>query len=525
MSRRQCRKTAVSPLLSALEMKFRAQSGAYNGRMDSAPDIATIVDDWLRQFAAYPAAHATHAVLQPVPVFREIAAPVDRSLVVPALAALAAEALARERTLWIVTADDTLLPDISNALDLRLRPLCLVLPGADYAGSIALRATLSLLKSRLTRAAEDSEGPAWSAMRNRLRVDDALWRACLAWSARGLDREAPPAAIGNLFPVRIGPWALAGRLAAPADWVMLIQAGQLPDAVRTPWPEARCTLMLASGLVSGVTSLIAVDETVRLRAEIEVLGQELAEMELEFATAQGELAGFTERYHELIAGRMIELDRLHADLALIKMQHNPADPALDVAARQAAARAEQTRRESSAYSKHAASGEHAPEQGFKPSNDLKKSFRQLAQKIHPDRACNEADRAWRTQLMSEANRAYRAGDTRGLDEVFALWRAGQHGNQSTLSGAVPAAGHFSPSAPTSAGVDALAAEATRIRQRLVAITTELDRLYGSKLYELFAAARVAARQGRDLLQEMAQRLDGQIAQANHELERLEPVAG
>ncbi|MDP1957654.1 MAG: hypothetical protein Q8J75_05720, partial [Rhodocyclaceae bacterium] len=87
--------------------------------------------------------------------FIEIGAPVDPSITVTALAALAAEALARDRTLWIVTADDAWLPDISNALDLRLRPLCLVLPGADYAGGIALRATLALLKSRLTRAAED----------------------------------------------------------------------------------------------------------------------------------------------------------------------------------------------------------------------------------------------------------------------------------------------------------------------------------------------------------------------------------
>ncbi|MDP1607347.1 MAG: J domain-containing protein [Rhodocyclaceae bacterium] len=447
--------------------------------------------------------------------FIEIGAPVDPSITVTALAALAAEALARDRTLWIVTADDAWLPDISNALDLRLRPLCLVLPGADYAGGIALRATLALLKSRLTRAAEDSEGPAWAAMRARLRTDDGLWRSSLAWSARGLDREAPPAAIGSLFPVRIGPWALAERLAAPADWVMLIQSAQLPDQVRAPWPGASCTLMLAAGPVSGLGGLsgfgglVVMDEAMRLSAEIEVLGQELAEMELELATAQGELARFTERYHALVAGRMAELDRIQADLAQARMQRSPDDPVLDRAARQAGTRAEQSRRERTAY----ASGEPSTEQAFKPSNDLKKRFRQLAQKIHPDRADNEADRAWRTQLMSEANRAYRAGDVGGLDEVFALWLEGQAGAHQPLSGAVLPA-------PTFAAAEALAAEAAKIRQRLAAISALLDQIYGSKLYELFAAARVAERQGRDLLQEMAQRLDSQIALANRELDGL-----
>lgn len=492
--------------------------------MDSAPDIATTLDAWLRLFTAQNDVRCAASVagqgIAPAPIFREIGAPVDPSVTIPALAALAAEALARHHTLWIVTADDSWLPDLSNALDMHLRPLCLVLPGAEYAGRIALRATLALLKSRLTRAAADSQGPAWSATQARLGEDATLWRACLAWSTRGLDREAPPPGLASLFPVRIGPWSLAERLAVPADWVMLIQTRHLPATVRTPWPGAHCTLMLAAGPITGATGLAVIDATVRLRAEIDVLGQELAEMELELATAQGELASFTERYHDLIAGRMAELDRVQADLAKIKLQRTPDDPALDATARQAQARAEQTRRESEAYTRR----EERSEPTFSPSNDLKKRFRQLAQKIHPDRARDEADRAWRTQLMSEANRAYRAGNTNDLDEVLSLWLEGQHGNYPApgRSGAVPPAPTSAHSHTNNqANTEALNAEITRIRQRLTAITTELDRLYGSRLYELFAATRVASRQGRDLLQEMVNRIDQQIAQAQAELEQLD----
>ncbi len=95
--------------------------------------------------------------------------------------------------------------------------------------------------------------------------------------------------------------------------------------------------------------LAVIDETARLRAEIEVLGQELAEMELELATAQGELARFTEHYHNVIAGRMAELDRLQADLAKLRRQSAPDDPDLDAAARQAEARAEQSRQENNSF--------------------------------------------------------------------------------------------------------------------------------------------------------------------------------
>ncbi|MCX8086195.1 MAG: J domain-containing protein [Rhodocyclaceae bacterium] len=461
--------------------------------MDFAPHITLAVADWLRQLDA-PGA----------PAVCEIAPPESPGVLIAALAALAAEALARERTLLIVSADDGLLPELSNALDLRLRPLCLVLPGAEYAGRIALRATLSLLKSRLARDGEDSSGPAWASQRERLAHEEALWRASLAWSARGLDREAPPAGIGRLFPVIIGPWSVAERLAAPADWVILIQTERLPERLRAPWPGAARTLFIGPTAWRGASQLAPNWEALREAAELEVLGQELAEMELELATAQGELAAFGARYQKLVAWRIAELDRLEAELAKLRAERAPEDAALAAAAEAAHARAEASRREREAYERR----EEAASARFAPSVDLKKRFRQLAQKIHPDRAKDERERAWRTQLMTEANRAYREGDAAALEEVFALWREGQ--------GAVPSA----PSAGPRLTDSALARQAARMRARIAAIAAELDRLYGSKLYELFAAARVAARQGRDLLAEMAARLDGEIMAAQAELERL-----
>ena len=471
--------------------------------MDCASDIASTFAAWMRLLA--PSDTGTGAV-SPRLTFNVAAFPAAAHCGIGALARLAAEALARDRTLTIVTADDSLLPDLSNALDLRLRPLCLVLPGADHASHIALRATLSLLKSRLTRAPVDSESPAWDGMRARLQDAAELWRTSLAWSARGLDREAPPAGLHALFPARICPWPVAQAHALHADWVVLLQTGPLPAQFCAAWPGAGRTLLLSAIAPAGTTQVAPVDATLRLRAELDVLGQELAELELEFATAQGELAAFTARYHALIAGRMAELDRIQADLARQRMERNPDDPALDATARQAEARAAQSHREQEAFQSR--SREQPEPARFAPSDDLKKRFRQLAQKIHPDRAGDEADRAWRTQLMSEANRAYRAGDAAALEEVFALWQEGQH---DAIPGAVSQKLTFDDTAR-------LTAQIAAIRQRVATLCAELDRLYGSKLYELFAAARVAERQGRDLLAEMADRIDRQIGHAKAALD-------
>lgn len=411
-----------------------------------------------------------------------------------ALAGLVAAAMESGRSLLLLTRDDEALPDLSNAIDIDRRPLCLVLPGADYANRIALRATLSLLKSRLTRASSQDEDAVWVAQRQRLADLDDLWHACLSWSGRGLDDEPWPEDMTDLFPVRILPLALADRLRITADWTVVVTTAtrEQGSVVSEAWPGTRRTLHLVDfGAAAG--GLVAADPRARLRGELELLTQELAELELELATAQAEIAGFTERYHSLIGSRLTRLDQLKAELAERRAAAEPDDLEAGKAAAAARSRAEQSSREHGRWSSREPD---RPAQNFAPSGDIKKLFRKVAQKIHPDRAHSEADRAWRTQLMSEANRAYRAGDETALREVMSLWQEGDRRDRAVETDA-----------------ERLEAQVAALRRRVAEIEGELNRLFGSRLYELFTAAQIASRSQRDLLQEMADRLDADIAAA------------
>lgn len=419
------------------------------------------------------------------------------------LAALVAVGLGAGKSLLILVPDEEPLPELSTALDLSLRPLCLVLPSAEFAARIALRATISLLKSRLARDNEDDQPHAWAQQRKRIDERNALWQQATQWSASN-DRSPWPRDVAKLFPARILPIAAYRELAAQAADIVVFYKCDLGLETAT-LPGQHLHIGQREAMPSH-QALAVSDEATRLRIELAQLTQDVAELELELATAQAEMTDFTRRYFEQVGRRMTELDRLRARLASQRAAAMPDDERAREEAEKLRAEAAQSERESRRYEEardHASSSADAAP--FRPSQDIKRLFRQLAQKIHPDRASDEADRAWRTQLMSEANRAYRAADAKGLREVATLWEEGQ-----------AAPGKAVPPAPTSRH-DTLSRQVEQMRQRLSQIETELHRLFGSRLYELFAATRQAYRQGRDLLQEMADSLDTQLQSLQAEL--------
>ncbi len=426
--------------------------------------------------------------------------PESVSELVQALAEFVAATISADQTLLVVLPDDELLAQLSNALELAQRPLCLVLPQPGFAARTALRATLSLLKSRLARGGENSCAAAWQAQQARLREHEEIWAAALEWCA-GNDDQPPP--VDELFPIAIMSLAQAEvQGGALRDVVLFVYPERIPGAIAEILTRGRHALLLSDEVNPAATGrdLALVGKETRLFAERELLAQQLSEMELEFATAQAELAEFTRRYYELVGARMAELDRLQATIAAALAEVAPDDAPARDKARQAQAQAERSRQERSRFAEL-----DKAEKPFAPSSDLKRLFRQVAQRIHPDRAENEADRGWRTGLMKDANRAYRNSDEMVLREILAQWqeRRDDCTQEETRT----------PSK--------LERQVTWMQQRISEIAAELNRLLASSLYEFFLAAKLARASGRDLLKEMADKLDSQIAAAHLQRAHLE----
>lgn len=129
--------------------------------------------------------------------------------------------------------------------------------------------------------------------------------------------------------------------------------------------------------------------------------------------------------------------------------------------------------------------------------EIKQLFRQLARRFHPDMAVDVADREYRTQMMAAINAAYAAGDLEKLQQLALE----------------PDAADLVEYAHTDQQLaEALAREIERCRRRLAEIKQELAHLEQQQSTRLMRRAHQAEAEGRDLLAEMARRLEVQITQ-------------
>jgi hypothetical protein len=135
---------------------------------------------------------------------------------------------------------------------------------------------------------------------------------------------------------------------------------------------------------------------------------------------------------------------------------------------------------------------------------IKKLYRQLCRRFHPDLTQDASERAWRTEMMTAINAAYAA---RSLVELQAL--AEKPDRSST--------------AENGADEQRLAALRDRLQQiqrRLWEIEQEIRELTNSPTMQMSLDVKFAQRQGRDLLAEMAADVEKDLARKRVELDFL-----
>src|SRR5260221_5062661 len=228
------------------------------------------------------------------------------------------------------------------------------------------------------------------------------------------------------------------------------------------------------------------------RAELAIVEAELIQRELDLATLTVELNGFTADYRRMVGERIAMLDALKAQIA----EGDAREPHWDTRVQEAAAAARSRADESASEARTGAGRgkDHHPE--FRPSDELKRIYREVAKAVHPDLASDEQERIWRQELMARANLAYAAGDEDALRKILAEWRANPHSVKGDDIGAE---------------LIRVLRMIDRVRHRLTEIDQAISRLEMFGLYQLKLRADEESREGRNLLSEMTANLDQQIA--------------
>jgi hypothetical protein len=125
--------------------------------------------------------------------------------------------------------------------------------------------------------------------------------------------------------------------------------------------------------------------------------------------------------------------------------------------------------------------------------------------LHPDRTLDPAEREKRQRLMAEVNDAYQRGDEERIRAILREW-------------------HVSPESVQGDGPGAELVRVIRtiaqLEKRLKAIAAEIKQLRRGELFKLKQQVEDSQAKGRDLLQELCQRVNLQIEQAREELLRV-----
>lgn len=230
-------------------------------------------------------------------------------------------------------------------------------------------------------------------------------------------------------------------------------------------------------------------ELERKRREFHALERRLARLEHDLEDLREEIREFEKLYSAKMADRIHELDQLRQELARARTGAAAgAGPQEEAERRRHGLRDEEPEPEDipRVQPGTVAAGK---------SEGLRDVYRRVAKAIHPDFADSDENRRRRQKLMAEANRAYAEEDRVTLLAILEEWE-------------------ISPETAVAVGTAGELALVTRriarVVERIRSVELEMARLRHTDLYRLIQRVQDARWQGRDIITEMASRLDAEI---------------
>lgn len=250
-------------------------------------------------------------------------------------------------------------------------------------------------------------------------------------------------------------------------------------------------------------TMAAGDEKLReARVEMGRLSELLAIRELELSDTRIALSRFEGLYYARLGRKYAELDELLARIAAVQAAESDEG---DIRSEQARRAWEQAERSGHEYRRRSVEPIH-PEPRPKVAEEIKKLYRSIAARIHPDRAVDEESRSLRTRLMAELNEAYARGDAARMRDISTRWDEGGRGDENPME-----------------ELGRLARTMERLKNRIGIIERELERIRLTPLGVLMNKVREAEAVGRDLLATLAEELE--ISLAGRALRDLEEQRG
>ena len=233
-----------------------------------------------------------------------------------------------------------------------------------------------------------------------------------------------------------------------------------------------------------------------LQLDISERQERVAQLEFELSDTKADLGRFEHEYELHVGTLEQQLQDLEADLEQARFQAarkaqwgdraDSPDLHVDVL--------EQFRR---TWTPREKPPEPPPEQPIteEMKAELKTLFRSLAKRFHPDLVTDHEAKRWRQKIMAQVNEAYAAQDVRALKAL------GEKQDR--------------PEAPVQKSRDQILGDMRAEVRRLDGVIRNLEytlqELINSHTVQLMLEVTIAARQGRNLLSEMASNLRTQIA--------------